>query len=349
MDQQYKITARFEDGAEFNFECGETENILSAALRQDVRLICQCRKAYCGSCKALCSEGDYELGKHINVQVLPPDEEEDGIVVTCDTFPRSDLLLEFAYNSDRLGMMSAAKDCFAKVMIVERISSIVYRLVLQPIDEQSGQPVPFDFVPGQYAEIGVPGTDKARAFSVSNAPTQEGLLEFIIRLVPGGVFAEYLTQRAEPGQTMSLRGPMGDFWMKETPRAQVFVGGSTGLAPLISMLRDACERQAKGEFHLFFGMQDADCMFFEKELKVLASSMPNLTVHLALIYPPQDWKGFTGNSVSDFEHYFAKRTDKPEVYLCGPAPMIEAAVAACQRLEVPSEQVNFEEFIASGG
>lgn len=348
MSQQYKIIARFEDGAEFNFECGETEDILNAALRQDVRLLCQCRKAYCGSCKANCSEGDYELGKRINVQVLPPEEEENGIVVTCDTYPRSDLVLEFPYTSDRLGTQSTVKEGLAKVLQVEKISSIVYRLLLQPINEQTGEPVAFDFTAGQYVEMGIPGTDKVRAFSISNAPNQKGELEFLIRLVPQGLFADYLQNRAAPGQTMSLRGPMGEFWLCETPRAQVFVGGSTGLAPLISMLRDAADRNAAGEFHLFFGMQDSDCMFFEAELKALAASMPNLTVHLALIYPPPAWEGFTGNSVADFEHFFAKRADKPEVYLCGPAPMVDAAVAACERLNVPAMQVHNEEFIASG-
>lgn len=349
MSSEHTIVARFEDGVEVNFTCGEGENILAAAMRQDVRLMCQCRKAYCGSCKALCTEGDYHLGKLINVQVLPPNEEEDGVIVACDTFPRSEMVLEFPYTSDRLGTMKPAEEGAARVVTVEQISSVVYRFVIAPIDAATGAAVPFDFTAGQYVEIGIPDTDKARAFSISTAPGASTELEFLIRLIPGGAFSHYLKTRAAPGQTISLRGPMGEFILRDSPRVKVLVGGSTGLAPLVSMLRDvATTAHGKGEYHLFFGMQDPESMFFAAELKALAATMPNLTVHLALINPPEGWDGFTGNSVAAFAQYFGSRTDKPDVYLCGPGPMVDAAVAACQRLAIPDTQIYREEFVASG-
>ena len=89
-------------------------------------------------------------------------------------------------------------------------------------------------------------------------------------------------------------------------------------------------------------------MFFEAELRALAKTMPNLTVHLALMDPPDGWDGFVGNSVAAFAAYFAARADKPDVYLCGPGPMVDAAIAACQRLAIPDAQIYREEFVASG-
>ncbi|QDF96983.1 hypothetical protein CJ010_10820 [Azoarcus sp. DD4] len=363
MSEKYLITSRFEDGAQFQFECGEDENILAAALRQDVRLLCQCKKAFCGSCKAECTEGDYEFGERINVQVLPPNEEEDGIVVTCDTFPRSDLVLEFPYTSDRLGLCTVA-EISAKVVSVERLSTTVYRLVLQSIDPTNGAPQRFDFEPGQYVEIGLPGTDDTRAFSLANLPNDEGILEFLIRLVPGGRFAAYLEDGAAPGQVLNLRGPLGEFTFVGTNGAhrpvddfrlhangtvQAFIGGSTGLAPLVSMLRELARRDYPGECHLFFGMQDSATMFYEQELRELAHAMPGLTLHLALMDPPEGWTGFTGNAVVAFEQWFTASAQRPEVYLCGPAPMVEAARACCTRLGIPAEHVHREEFVASGG
>ena len=349
MSSEHTIVARFEDGVELNFSCGEGENILAAAMRQDVRLMCQCRKAYCGSCKALCTEGDYHLGKLINVQVLPPNEEEDGVVVTCDTYPRSEMVLEFPYTSDRLGTMKLAEEGAARVVTVEQISSVVYRFVVAPIDAATGVAVPFSFAAGQYVEMGIPDTDKARAFSISTAPSAATELEFLIRLIPGGAFSHFLKTRAAPGQTIALRGPMGEFVLRESPRVKVLLGGSTGLAPLVSMLRDvAATAPPSGEYHLFFGMQDPESMFFEGELKALAAAMPNLTLHLALMSPPEGWDGFTGNSVAAFAQYFATCGDKPDVYLCGPGPMVDAAVAACRRLAIPDAQIYREEFVASG-
>ncbi|MCI4679123.1 2Fe-2S iron-sulfur cluster binding domain-containing protein [Rhodoblastus acidophilus] len=361
MDPMHSITANFEDGASLCFECGAQEDILSAAMRQNVRLICQCRKAYCGSCKALCVEGDYEFGDRINIQVLPSDEEEKGIVVTCDTFPRSDLVLNFSYASDRLGE-AVVGSLSGRVQSVRLLSDTVYQLVLQALDEVTGTPVRVDFVPGQYVEIAIPDTQEARAFSVANLPNEDGVLEFLIRKVPGGRFASYLEKSAAPGQAVNMRGPLGEFTFKmngqtmvedfhlhESGRVQAFVGGSTGLAPLVSMLRELHRKGYPGESHLFFGMQDSATMFYETELRELAASMPNLTLHLAMMDPPLGWSGYVGHSVGAFETHFAGVNEQPEVYLCGPAPMVAAAQASCARLGIPGELIHLEEFVASGG
>ncbi|MDD2877288.1 MAG: 2Fe-2S iron-sulfur cluster binding domain-containing protein [Acidiphilium sp.] len=357
----YVITARFMDDKTIEFDCAEDENILAAALRQNLQLICQCKKAYCGSCKALCSDGDYEFGERINIQVLPSDEEEKGIVVTCDTFPRSDLVLDFSYTSDRLGE-ATVPEISAKVVGLERLSETVFRLELQAIDAETSIPTMFDFVPGQYVEIGIPGTDQVRAFSLANLPNEQGLMEFLIRLVPGGSFCGYLEREAAVGQIAKVRGPLGefvckagctkmeeDFRLHETGRVQAFVGGSTGLAPLVCMLRNLASHDYAGECHLFFGMQNRATMFYEKELAELAASMPNLTLHLALMEGSPDWQGAIGHSVGAFEAHFTGVEERPEVYLCGPPPMVAAAVASCARLGIPSDQVHQEEFVASGG
>ncbi len=361
--QQYKIVARFEDGVTYEYDCGEDENLLAAALRQNVRLLCQCRKAFCGSCKALCSEGDYELGDHINVQVLPPDEEEDGVVVTCDTFPRSDLVLEFPYTSDRLGTVTAT-EAKTSVVSVERLSSTVYRLVLQALDAE-GMPARFDFVPGQYVEISTADSLETRAFSLANLPNDAGLLEFLIRLVPGGYYAAYLEQRAAAGQTINVKGPFGEFVLREHELVEdftlpadsparggtiAFLAGSTGLAPLASMLRELGRRGFNGECHLFFGMQDTATMFYEKELRDIKRTLPGLTLHLALMVPSAEWEGYRGNAVAAFKEHFAASSQIPEnVYLCGPGPMIAAALGACRELGIPDNRVHREEFVASGG
>lgn len=359
----YKITSRFEDGAEYSFECAEDENILAAAMRQDVRLLCQCKKAFCGSCKAVCSEGDYEFGPNINVQVLPPDEEEDGVVVTCDTYPRSDLVLEFPYTSDRLGTMTVS-EVQAKVVSVEKLSTTVYRLVLQVLDSH-GQPGMFDFVPGQYVEISTADAPETRAFSLANVPNSEGLLEFLIRLVPGGYYASYLEDRAAVGQSITVTGPFGEFVLREGHLIDdfslpetiadgkapiVFVGGSTGLAPLVSMLRELGRRGFEGECRLFFGMHDTATMFYEEQLQEVRAALPNLNLHLALMEPPEGWKGYRGSVVDAFKEHFAGATQKPKgVYLCGPGPMVEAVLQVCGELGIPEENVHREEFVASGG
>ncbi|SEQ52086.1 methane monooxygenase component C [Solimonas aquatica] len=351
MDSRYTITANFEDGALHQFECAENEDILSAALRQQVVLLCSCRKAFCGSCKALCMEGEYAFGDRVNVQVLSPKEEEDGVVVACDTFPRSDMALAFPYTSDRLGSCSS-ENLEAQVEIVERLSSTVYKLLLQVRDPVSHEAKRIEFQPGQYAELQLPDGEQTRAFSFANIADDSGLLEFLIRLVPGGCFSTYLQQRAVPGDVLKLRAPLGAFTFQPGDQDEglhAFVGGSTGLAPLLSMLRGLARQDYRGECHLFFGMQDQAALYYEDELRELAASMPRLTLHLALMDPPPQWQGYTGNAVTAFEQHFAALARKPEVYICGPAAMVEATRASCERLNIPEHRVHREEFVASGG
>lgn len=360
MDPGHLITAHFEDGASYSFECRPNEDILTAALRQQVTLLCSCRKAFCGSCKAVCIGGDYEFGERVNVQVLSPREEEDGVVVACDTFPRSDMTLAFPYTSDRLGM-AVANHLDGRIVRVERLSETVYKLQLQALDPTTGQPMRFNFEPGQYVELSIPDSQQTRAFSLSNLPDDSGLLDFLIRIIPKGFFSTYLEEWASPGQHLKLRGPLGQFTLSADPKAAndagsqhgafpyAFVGGSTGLAPLISMLRELARQGHPGECHLFFGMQDSRTMYYEGELRKLASSMKQLTLHLALMDPPEGWSGFKGSAVTAFERYCAGLGDKPEVYMCGPAPMVEAVQGACERLGIPDSRIHREEFVASGG
>ena len=102
---KYEIVT--EDGETVLFDCGSDEDVITAGLRQDVILMSSCREGGCATCKSLCADGDYEL-RNCSVQALPPEEEEEGLVLLCRTFPRSDLVLEVPYTSDRIAHGSCA-------------------------------------------------------------------------------------------------------------------------------------------------------------------------------------------------------------------------------------------------
>lgn len=350
---KYTITGRFDDGEEIQFDCASDEDVISAGLRNGIILMAQCRKGACASCKALCEEGDYEFGEHMNVQVLPPEEEEEGYVVCCQTYPEEDLVIKFPYESVRLGEVVEGQDIdpvrLAEVIAVEQVSSTVYRYVLRPLDIDTELPVAVDYLAGQYAEIEIPGTELSRAFSMASiSKSNDGVLEFMIRLVPGGKFSEYLKNNAEVGQRVNFKGPHGVFGLKKTDRTRCFVGGSTGLAPLVSILREMKRTKDRTDAHLFFGMGDQDAMFYEKELIDLAESMPNLTLHLSLMEPPADWAHEVGSSVDIFKKIVSEFKDSPDVYVCGPGPMIDATLVACDELSIAHDQIHHEKFLASG-
>ena len=88
----YKITAYTEDGQVIEFPASPNEDVVTSALKQDVILLMSCREGGCATCKAECTDGEYEMA-NASVQALPPDEEENGFVLLCCTYPRSNLTL----------------------------------------------------------------------------------------------------------------------------------------------------------------------------------------------------------------------------------------------------------------
>lgn len=113
----------------------------------------------------------------------------------------------------------------AQVRQVNLLSDTAIELVVA-LDE------PLAFLPGQYVNIQVPGTLHVRAYSFSSQP---GSLEgrFLIRNVPGGMMSQWLTQRARPGDRLTLSGPMGSFYLRHGERPLLMLAGGTGLAPLL--------------------------------------------------------------------------------------------------------------------
>lgn len=136
----FKVRAITEDQQELTFECSPSEDIISAGLKRDVILLSSCREGGCATCKADVLEGDYELGG-CSVQALPPDEEESGVALLCRTFPRSDLVIQLPYTFDRISFQKVNTDWQGEIVAVERVSSNVAKLRIEPRDALTGAPI----------------------------------------------------------------------------------------------------------------------------------------------------------------------------------------------------------------
>ncbi|PSJ20353.1 benzene 1,2-dioxygenase, partial [Halomonas sp. ND22Bw] len=88
------------------------------------------------------------------------------------------------------------------------------------------------FLPGQYVNILVPGTEATRSYSFSSGP-EVASASFLVKITPGGLMSEYLSQRAQVGDTLELTGPMGSFFLRSGQRRALLLAGGTGLAPLL--------------------------------------------------------------------------------------------------------------------
>lgn len=343
----FKVRAITEDRQDLTFECSPSEDIISAGLKRDVILLASCREGGCATCKADVIEGEYELGR-CSVQALPPDEEESGVVLLCRTFPRSDLIVQLPYTFDRISFQKVNTDWQGEIVAVERISSNVARLQIEPKDPLTGSSVKIPFVPGQYLDIEIPGAGVSRSYSMATTSTALRV-DFLIRLLPDGRFSNFLSKEARPGLTVKLRGPFGVFNLRENGfRPRYFVAGGTGLSPVLSMIRHMQQEQHPQEVKLFFGVTHQHELFYLEELKKLEASMPNFSAHVAVMQPDANWQGSKGTVVDDLLKHLEGSKAAPDIYMCGPPGMIDATFAAAANHGVPKDHVYVEKFLATG-
>lgn len=346
MAATHTIKIITEDGEHITFDCRSDEDVITAAIRQSIYLMSSCREGGCATCKGFCAEGDYNL-PGCSVQALPPDEEEEGQVLLCRCYPETDLEVEVPYTYSRISFAAEDQYFKAEVIDVEKISVNAMRFLLKKTGDSGDVRVRFD--PGQYMDIQIPGTEITRSYSPANIPNDEGEMEFLIRVLPDGRFSRYLAQDAKPGQQLTLKGPLGIFGLKENGfRPRYFIAGGTGLSPILSMVRMMYHWKEPQETRIYFGVTRQDELFLVDELRDLEAKMPNLTVRLCVWKYDEDWDGEKGNAIEVFRQDMAQNPIKPDIYLCGPPGMVDAAYVACEDFGIPREQIYLEKFLPSG-
>jgi propane monooxygenase reductase subunit len=200
------------------------------------------------------------------------------------------------------------------------------------------------FKPGQYADITIPGTEEVRSFSMANLPGGE--LEFMIKLYPDGKFSGLLADGGlSEGDEVEVTGPYGVFTLRQSERPLLFVGGGAGMAPILSLLRSMAEKGVDRKAVYYYGARTERDLFHLEELAELQRRLPNFTFVPALSHIDGDveWGGARGlitDVVSDAEQELGEM----DAYLCGPPPMVDAAIAMLDSRGVPESRVYYDKF-----
>ncbi|SCA55799.1 Methane monooxygenase component C [Candidatus Terasakiella magnetica] len=348
MSNNHKINLTTRDGQTVSFECDEEKDVLSAAEEAGYTLPSVCRDGGCGTCKGNCSKGDYEI-TDVNPDALGEEAKAEGQVLFCRTFPKGDL--DVSINSDLAHISQGpAKTFKAEVTALEDMGGDVRRMLVTVHPNENGEGCPA-FEPGQFFELQIPGTDIWRAYSIANAPNWAAELEFIIRLQPNGKFSHWIANKAKVGDTLQVRGPQGSFVLQQgTINPRCFVSGGTGVAPMLSMLRLMAEFQEDNECFLFFGVNEEKDLFALDEIKTLTDSLPNLKATVCVFRPSDNWERYSGTPVDAFKAELTNllaRKLTPEVYLCGPPGLIDAAKSTAIELGLREDNVFAERFLPS--
>ncbi len=344
MASTHQVKIITQDGESVSFECRSDEDVISAAVRQDIYLMSSCREGGCATCKGFCAEGDYVLGK-VSSQALPYEEEEAGEVLLCRTYPSTDIEVEVPYTYERISFSPEGLAFEAEIVDLSKISSNVMKLHLRRL----GADKLIKLDSGQFYDLEIPGTQTTRSYSPSNTSNNKGDLEFLIRVLDDGKFSNFLKNDAKVGQIMNVKGPSGIFSLKEngfTPR--YFVAGGTGLAPILSMVRRMHEWEEPQQSIIYFGVNTEPEVFYVNELEQLAAEMKNLQVRICVWKASDTWHGEHGSVVDILRRDLQEASAKPDLYLCGPPGMVDATFSVCADVGIPKEKIYLEKFLPSG-
>jgi len=337
---KHRILLTTQDGHQFDYDCSPDEYLLDAAEAASLILVSQCRNGSCGACHATVTEGDYRLHEHAP-DVLPADRE-NGILL-CRTAPRSDLRIALPYDHRKVLRESIPRRA-AQIVALEEIAEATVRVELR-LDPEADDGGAAQFQPGQFMEIEIPGSDERRAYSLANTSNWDGTLEFLIRQRPNGRFSTFLRERARVGDTLTVRGPQGAFCVRESSlRPRWFVAGGTGLAPVLSMLRQMAEYGESHDARLIFGVENQRQLFLLDELERLNAQLPQLKIDVCVAKPEADWSGFRGTPVDALRAALSVSDVKPDIYVCGPPGLVKAAATVAAAQGVPADQFDSERF-----
>ncbi|MDQ1671916.1 MAG: benzoate/toluate 1,2-dioxygenase reductase component, partial [Frankiaceae bacterium] len=309
----HQIALAFEDGVTRFVTCKQNQTVADASYRARINIPVDCSDGACGTCKAFCESGEFDGGDYID-DALSPDEAEQGYVLPCSMKPRSDLVLQIATTS--AVAKTSASTYAGRVTELTRLSGTTVRLTVE-IDQRDK----LAFLPGQYVNISVPGTEDSRSYSFSSAPDEKAL-SFLIKISPGGVMSEYLTERAAVGDEISFSGPHGSFFLRESPAPLLLLAGGTGLAPILAILRTLEASGTERTLHLVYGATTDDDVVELDTLRQLADSVEGFT-----------WDYCVADKNTQAEHQgYVTTLITPEhlhdstaaVYLCGPPVMVDA-------------------------
>ncbi len=334
-------------------------------------------KGSCGVCKVTVQEGGGAIlpteESHINRR-----EAREGVRLSCQVKVKQNMKIELPPE------VFNVRKWQCRVRSNHNVATFIKELVLELPE---GESVPFRA--GGYIQIECPPhtvhfkdfdieerfrdawdalnlwelsstTDEpvTRAYSMANYPEERGIIMLNVRIatppprthgIPPGIMSSYIFN-LKPGDEVTISGPYGEFFAKETDREMCFIGGGAGMAPMRSHIFDQFRRlRTQRKVTFWYGARSLREMFYVEDFDSIQREFPNFKWHVALSEPmPEDnWTGLTGFIHQVLYDEYLKDHPAPEdieYYLCGPPLMLSACTKMLDNLGVEEEMIAFDDF-----
>lgn len=331
----------------------------------------------CGQCKVKVFEGGGDIlateESHITKR-----QAREGERLSCQVAVKQDMKIEIPEE------IFGVKKWECEVISNDNVATFIKELKLKIPD---GESVPFRA--GGYIQIGCPAYEikysdfdieeqyrgdwehfklfdivakndayVERAYSMANYPLEEGIIMLNVRIaspppgstgIPAGIMSSYIFN-LKKGDKVTISGPFGEFFAKETDAEMVFIGGGAGMAPMRSHIFDQLKRlNSKRKITFWYGARSKKEMMYVEDFDSLAAEFPNFEWHCALSDPqPEDnWDGYTGfihNVVYENQLKNHPAPEDCEFYMCGPPIMNKSVIDMLHDLGVEDENILLDDF-----
>ncbi len=326
-------------------DVNEGQTILDAALRQGIYIPHACGHGLCGTCKMQVVEGTVDHG-NANPFALMEMERDDGMTLACCATLESDITIEADLEEDPDAEIIPVQDFEAVCVRIEQLTPTIKAIHLE-LDR------PIHYQAGQYIQLNIPGMEENRAFSIANAPDENGqssLLELNVRHVQGGSATTWLHEQLKEGDPLSFSGPYGRFFVRKSEKKpMIFMAGGSGLSSPRSMILDLLGQGNTDPITLIYGQRNTAELYYDREFRELAEKHKNFTYIPAISNTDEstNWTGACGFVHEVAQSHFNKQFSNHKAYLCGPPAMIEACIGVLMQGRLFEQDIYTEKFLSA--
>ncbi|GGI77167.1 NADH:ubiquinone reductase (Na(+)-transporting) subunit F [Shewanella gelidii] len=364
------------DDPEKSVDTPAGDKLLGALAGQNIFIPSACGGGgTCGQCRVTVKSGGGEI-LPTELDHVTKKEAKEGCRLACQVAVRTDMEIELEEE------IFGVKKWECEVVSNENQATFIKELILK-IPE--GEEVPFKA--GGYIQIEAPAhevkfsdfdiqaqyrddwekfdlfsleskvdDDTLRAYSMASYPAEKGVIMLNVRIatppskgLPPGIMSSYIFN-LKPGDKVTISGPFGEFFVKETDAEMVFIGGGAGMAPMRSHIFDQLKtKKTQRKMSFWYGARSAREIFYQDEFDKLAEENDNFEWHVALSEPlaEDNWQGYTGFIHNVLLENYLKDHKAPEgceFYMCGPPIMNSSVIKMLEDLGVEEENIMLDDF-----
>lgn len=329
----------------------------------------------CGQCRVKIFSGGGSILPTEKAQITPR-QSRTGERLSCQVVVKQDMDIEVAPE------VFGCRQWRCKVRSNHNVATFIKNLVLElepgeEVDFRAGgyvqiecppEPVKFsEFdVEEEYRDVwdkfklwqyeSKPQETVTRAYSMANYPEEKGVIMLNVRIatppnpeVPPGIASSYVFN-LKPGDAVTISGPFGDFFARETDNEMIFIGGGAGMAPMRSHIFDQLKRiRTNRKISFWYGARSYRELFFVEDFDRLQEQNENFSWYIALsdAQPEDHWTGYTGFIHEVLYANYLSRHPAPEdceYYVCGPPMMNQAVIKMLINLGVDEENILLDDF-----